>query len=226
MVAKYISGIFARMRPSKAGASRFERSLCVSALACFSFGCSNGAKSHETEPAPKVWIGEVQDTDVKVALADRKESVALFFCGGDASYTTSTRWFAEGALLNAPFSFTSSGWSVDGDVAGTVAQGSVQIDASTGRAWTAESANSETIAGLYEGSAPCGKLGLIVTQRRPEDAPTGQGACVQVEGDAVLVEQVNPVRLEPQGVAREISVTVASLPDEEFTVRPVAGVPE
>jgi len=226
MVTRYISGIFARMSSSRARVSRFERSLCVSALACFSFGCGNGTKTHEAEPAPNLWVGEVQDTDVKVALADRQGSVALFFCGGDASYTTSTRWFAEGALLERPFSFTSSGWSIDGAVAGRVAQGSVEIDPDAARTWTTQAADSRTIAGLYEGAAPCGKLGLIVTQKRPEDPPSGQGACLRVEGDALIVEQVNPVRLAQQSVAGEISVTVASAPDEEFTVRPVAGVPE
>jgi len=226
MVTRYISGIFACMSSSRARVSRFERSLCVSALACFSFGCGNDAKTHEAEAAPNLWIGEVPDTDVKVALADRQGSVALFFCGGDDSYATSTRWFAEGALLEKPFSFTNSGWSVDGAVDGKGAQGSVRIDPNAPRAWTAQAADSRTIAGLYEGAAPCGKLGLIVTQTRPEDPPTGQGACLRAEGDALIVEQVNPVRLTQQSVASEISVTVASAPDEEFTVRPVAGVPE
>jgi hypothetical protein len=63
---------------------------------------------------------------------------------------------------------------------------------------------------------------LIVTQRSAEEEPTGQGACLLDSEQGLIVEQVNPVRLE-HSLTREISVTVASAPDEVFTVRPVAG---
>ena len=83
--------------------------------------------------------------------------------------------------------------------------------------------DSSTIAGLYEGSAPCGKLGLIVTQKSPQDPPSGQGACLRMEAGQAVVEQVNPIRLAERSVAREIAVTVPSAPEQEFTVRPVAA---
>jgi hypothetical protein len=216
-----IWGIFSLMRSSNAQASR---GLCVAALAIFAFGCGADAKPSATQPPARVWVGAVEGTEVKVALADRNGAVELFFCGGPDSFATNTRWFVEGALLDAPFSFTSGGWSVKGDVRERVASGNVQADNDEPAAWTAAAADPATIAGLYEGSAPCGKLGLIVSQPTADDEPTGQGACLRVEGERVTVEQVNPVRLTQRSAAGEIAVTVASAPEERFTVRPVANV--
>ena len=227
MVCTRIWGIFSLMWSSNAQASRFERArqgLCATALVVFTLGCSADAKPSATEPPASMWIGAVLGTEVKVALADRNGAVELFFCGGPDSYATKTRWFVEGALLEAPFSFTSGGWSVEGNVRERVASGSLRADSDEPAAWTAIAADPATIAGLYEGSAPCGKLGLIVTQPAADDEPTGQGACLRVEGERVIVEQVNPVRLSPLSARDEILVTVASAPDERFTVRPVANV--
>lgn len=206
-----MSGIFARMRSSKAPAAL---------LACFALGCSG-----DPEPEPGVWVGEIEDTDVKVALADKGGgAMVLFFCGGDESYATGTRWFPEGVLRAQPFSFTEGDWHVEGVIEAGVARGTVSSDDSSSRSWLAASTDSSTIAGLYEGTAPCGKLGLIVTQRGPKDEPRGQGACLRVEGERAVVEQVNPIRLAEGSLTREIAVTVASAPEQEFTVHPVAAV--
>lgn len=227
MISGLTSVIFSRMKSSKAGALRAESLLCAAVLACFAAGCAGDESPRRAEPSPRAWVGEVQGTDIKVALADRGDSVALFFCGGDDSYTDSTRWFSEGALLGEPFSFTEDGWSIDGGIDERVFSGSLKTDIETdiARNWMAEPVAPGTVAGLYEGDAPCGKLGLIVTQATVDDAPTGQGACLRVENSDVIVEQVNPVRLELSPL-RELFVTVASAPDETFTVRPVASAPQ
>src|SRR4051812_1150525 len=112
------------MRSRKAGALRSEAAaqfiFGVAGLACFALGCSSDAQPEQAAPSAKTWVGEVRGTDVKVALAQRGQALALFFCGGDDSYTLSTRWFNEGALLTAPFSFTDGGWNVTGAIdAGT-----------------------------------------------------------------------------------------------------------
>jgi hypothetical protein len=221
-----IWGIFSLMLSSNARASRFGRAkhgLGAMTLAVFTLGCSAETKPGASQSLPSVWVGAVQETEVKVALVDRNGAVELFFCGGPDSYATKTRWFAEGALRADRFSFMSGGWTVEGVVREGGASGSVQTASDAPADWTAEVADSATIAGLYEGSAPCGKLGLIVTQPTAEDEPTGQGACLQVEGERVTVEQVNPVRLT-RSAQSEISVTVASAPNERFTVRPVTNV--
>jgi len=204
-----MSGIFARMRCL----------LVVAQLTWLTLGCSG-----DPEPDPRVWVGELEGTDVKVAVADKGGgAMVLFFCGGDDSYTTHTRWFPEGVLRAKPFSFSEEDWRVEGSIKGNLASGEASSDLFPSRAWSATAGNSSTIAGLYEGAAPCGKLGLIVTQRSPSDAPSGQGACLRMEGGRVVVEQVNPIRLADSGT-RELSVSVASAPEQEFTVRPVASV--
>jgi hypothetical protein len=215
MVKTLGSGIFSRMRSSKTRAGAV-------ALACFSLGCSGDAEPDQAAASPSSWVGAVQGSDVKVALADRGGSAALFFCGGDASYRTDTRWFNQGAMLAEPFSFSEAGWNVEGVMMKGSLSGNVQTEAEDTRAWRAEPVDPQTLAGLYEGDAPCGKIGLIVSQASPKDAPTGQGACLRVEQARVVVEQVNPVRLE-LNEARELFVTVESALDERFTVRPVAS---
>jgi hypothetical protein len=172
-----------------------------------------------------VWVGELNGTDVKVALADKGGgAMVLFFCGGDDSYTTRTRWFPEGVLRNQPFSFTEDDWHVDGAIEGNVAHGTLESELFPSGSWTATATDSSTIAGLYAGTAPCGRLGLIVTQPSAKAPPTGQGACLRVEDGKAIVEQVNPIRLAERSSTREIAVSVASAPDQEFTVRPVASV--
>jgi hypothetical protein len=47
-----------------------------------------------------------------------------------------------------------------------------------------------TIAGLYEGTSDCGRIGLIVSQPDVDSDPHGQGACV---GEGHAPEQVNPI---------------------------------
>ncbi len=209
MASRGMSGIFTCMKCV----------LLVAQLTCLTLGCSG-----DPEPEPSVWVGELRGTDVKVALADKGDgAMVLFFCGGDESYATGTHWSSEGVLRTKPFSSSEGDWTVEGAIKGNVASGKASSDLLPSRSWTATSGDSSTIAGLYEGSAPCGKLGLIVTQRTVGDAPSGQGACLRVEGGRPVVEQVNPIRLA-QNNLREISVSVASAPEQEFTVRPVARV--
>jgi hypothetical protein len=205
------------MRSNRARATCLGGWLCAAAPSFLALGCSG-----DPEPSTKrVWVGEVTGTDIKVALADRGGgATALFFCGGDESYMTSTRWFAEGADLAEPFAFKDNGWSVEGALKDNRASGSVESEGVT-RSWAAAAANYSTISGLYEGTGPCGKLGLIVTQKSPKDEPTGQGACVRIAHGASVVEQVNPIRLAVSALG-EISVTVGSAPNEVFTVHPVA----
>jgi hypothetical protein len=226
MVQSRVSGIFSRMKPRKARSVRIGRAVlrgCAAALACFSLGCSGDAEPDPAEQSAHMWFGEVQDSDVKVGLAEQDGTVTLFFCGGDTSYTTDTHWFADRALLSEPFSFSEDGWSVDGAMKNGILSGSVQSAVAESREWTAAPADSTTLAGLYVGAAPCGKLGLIVSQSRQDAEATGQGACLRVEGETAVVEQVNPVRLE-LSATRELQVSVASAPDELFTVRPVVSV--
>jgi hypothetical protein len=222
------SGIFARMTSSKPRAPRAPsarlRLLGPSALACFALGCSSAREPSPPLPSPSAWVGAVEGSDVRVGVANRDDTALLFFCGGSESYATRTRWFTGNGVLGAPFSFSEGGWSIEGAVesGGSIA-GSVQTETDDAGRWSAEPVDPGTLAGLYEGVAPCGRLGLIVTQATASDEPSGQGACLRIEGELAIVEQVNPIRLEWVGDQHELSVTVDSAPNERFTVRPVAG---
>jgi len=82
------------------------------------------------------------------------------------------------------------GWRVsfnlgDGPIVGVLASPNGEETA-----WSLAPVERATIAGLYEGSGPCGLLGLIVEQPSPDATPVAQGACV---GDDPSIEQVNPI---------------------------------
>jgi hypothetical protein len=54
-----------------------------------------------------------------------------------------------------------------------------------------------TLAGLCEGKADCGRLGLIVTQATANDMPTAQGACVGSTSDPPpRVQPISPITYE------------------------------
>jgi hypothetical protein len=148
-------------------------------------------------------------------------TAVVFLCGGDTSYPVLTRWFSGPTALESAFSFEVAGFRVDGEPVGDALQGTVARSGEGGNAWRADPAIPGTLTGLYSGQAPCGRVGLIVSQSSAEDEPTGQGACVRFIDGQITVEQVNPVL--PLGRLEDfIRVTVASDPDQEVTVRPVA----
>jgi hypothetical protein len=228
MATARISGIFARMTSSKPRALRSPparfRLLGPSAVACLALGCSGDPEPSPAGQSPNAWVGAVEGSDVKVGLANQDGMVLLFFCGGSDSYASHTRWFTGDGVRPDPFSFAEAGWSIEGAIGsdGSIT-GTLRTESDDAGSWSAEPVAPRTLAGLYEGAAPCGRLGLIVTQATTRDEPSGQGACLRVEGELAIVEQVNPVRLEWAGSERELLVTVSSAPNEEFTVRPVAN---
>lgn len=134
------------------------------------------------------FVGEVEDSDVRVAIVADDKRARLFFCGGEASVAEKTHWFnlskdadelevEEGKFaLRARF---------DGDaVSGEYAVGDER------RAFSSKRVDKATLAGLYEGTGECGRLGLIVSQSAPKAEIEAQGACV---GMGHTPEQVNPI---------------------------------
>jgi hypothetical protein len=132
-----------------------------------------------------------------------------------------TRWFSGPAALESAFSFEVAGFRVEGEAVGDALQGTVLRAGEGSNAWRADRAIPGTLTGLYSGQAPCGRVGLIVSQPSAEDEPSGQGACLRFVDDQISVEQVNPV-LPLAKLEDFIRVTVASDPDQEVMVRPVA----
>lgn len=187
--------------------------------------CGDGASRASDAVMPAIWVGAVHDSDVRVALARRSGGTALFFCGGDTTYATKTRWFSSAEPLDAPFVFTDAGWEVRGELQGERAEGSIREGDGAPEPWGALAVVPDTLAGLYEGSAPCGKIALIVTQPTPRATPSAQGACLPTDTTASPILQVNPVKPLTRGAGGAIRVRVGADTTQEFKVHPVLSAP-
>jgi hypothetical protein len=168
-------------------------------------------------------VGALDETDAKLGVVHEDGKAVLFLCGGETSYPVLTRWFSGPTALESAFSFevAAAAFRVDGEPVGDALQGTVLQAGEGSKTWRADPAIPGTLTGLYSGQAPCGRVGLIVSQPSVEDEPTGQGACVSFVDGQISVEQVNPV-LPLAKLQDFIRVTVASDPGQEVTVRPVA----
>jgi hypothetical protein len=134
-------------------------------------------------------VGTVSESDIRVAAVVEDARARLFFCGGPSSYATSTRWIVADVGEDGEIEFDDAGWVVHGTLnrgglAGTLEQNDAK------RSFSAVRVTADTIAGLYEGTADCGRVGLIVSQPDRDSDPQGQGACV---GEGHPPEQVNPI---------------------------------
>jgi hypothetical protein len=203
--------------------SMMWRNVAVSATALAFLACGeDSAESPRPEaPGAQIWVGALDETDAKVGVVHEDGNTVLFFCGGETSYPVLTRWFSGPTALESAFSFEAAGFRVDGELVGDALEGSVLRSGEGSHAWRADPAIPGTLTGLYSGQAACGRVGLIVSQPRAEDEPTGQGACVRFIDGQITVEQVNPV-LPLKQLEDFIRVTVASEPEQEVMVRPVA----
>ncbi len=190
-------------------------------------GC--GSSSAPSSP-PRVFTGQVDGTDARLAVVATVHHARVYFCGGDSSYASSTQWFtvdlgASGQIaspkgVDGGLSF--DGQIGDGDVRGTLVAGD-----GVSHAFAASPVSSGTIAGLYETQRPCGKVGLIVAQASPASAPLGQGACIgkPAANGASPVEQVTPLRPLARSADGTIRVVIAASADEA-SVEPAAAPAE
>ena len=51
-----------------------------------------GADEDASTPALRYWVGTVEDSDIRLGVAQEPERARVFFCGGPSSYATATRW--------------------------------------------------------------------------------------------------------------------------------------
>lgn len=136
------------------------------------------------------WVGTVDDSDIRLgAVIENGDRARLFFCGGPSSYATATRWISLPVAADGGLEFDDGGWIVRATRSREALSGTVQQNGES-RRFSASKTATGTIAGLYEGTADCGRVGLIVAQPDSSADPTGQGACV---GDGHPPEQVNPI---------------------------------
>jgi hypothetical protein len=187
----------------------------AAAVALVTFGCSDERLS----PFARVYTGELTGTDVRVGIIATERRARVFFCGGASSYEKMTAWITADVDASHQLGIPADAaptWGLQGRVADTEVTGSIDIGDAMLRPFRATVVSERTIGGLYEGTAPCGRLGLIVVHANPDTTPSGQGACV-----GPVLEQVNPLEpivRQPDGTIR---VKVGSS-DIEREVRPAA----
>lgn len=168
-------------------------------------------------PAPGLlrMVGAVDDSDILLGAVVDGRRARLFFCGGESSYTTATRWVVVDLDADGGFDFDEMDLRATGRLRSESLRGQWSAGDET-HDFTAQPIRADTIAGLYEGTAECGRIGLIVTQGAAGDEASAQGACV---GPGHLPKQVHPIL--PVALERgEIRVAIGG---DESRVRPAAA---
>lgn len=172
------------------------------ALVAAASGCSEDEEPSPPRPMPQRdaaadggtpaqhWVGDVENTDIRLGIVGDPTRLRLFFCGGPETWRTDTRWLiVDVEEAGGSFEYEESGWRVRGEFEDEVVVGQLERDGSRRGSFRAEPTNKRTLAGLYEGDSQCGRIGFIVTQLDLEEEPTAQGACL----GAGLPQQVNPI---------------------------------
>lgn len=167
-------------------------------------------------PSPRMFVGEVADTDARVAVVATERSARVYFCGGDSSVATSSKWMRasiDGAGRLSPEQ-NDGRWRLEGVMEGNRIVGSVDRGDGVPHAFDMALVKKGTIAGLYETTASCGTVGVIVTQPSPEVQASAQGACIPPTNDASRqFFQVNP--LGPLAVGDDGAIAVLARGTQE-----------
>lgn len=145
------------------------------------------------------WVGAVEQSDVHVAMLVAPGKARLFFCGGTETYASTTRWFNIAFDGGEHVDFEEDTWRVHAHLAGGNVAGEVELGDGVTRWFEAKPVAPGTLAGLYEGKATCGRVGLIVTQASRDALPTAQGACAGSTTQPITV--VAPLREEAGQIA-------------------------
>jgi hypothetical protein len=147
-------------------------------------------------------VGAVEDSDIRLGVVADDRRARLFFCGGPTSYATATQWIIVD--LDADGNFDDVDLGVSGRLRPDSLRGQRSVDGEE-HAFDARPVRSGTLAGLYEGTAECGRVGLIVTQNAPDDEASAQGACVKPGRPAEQVHPILPVAQENGEIRVEVA---------------------
>jgi hypothetical protein len=173
--------------------------------------------------APRVFTGEVAGTDAEMSAIVTAHHARLYFCGGDSTYATLSRWVpskVSGSDVSADAP-AGAGWTLHASIDGDQLDGELSTGDAGTHSFHAGVIDDRTMAGLYEATSPCGHVGVIIMQPSAQDAPAAQGACI---GDGnVDIHQVNPVlplvrakdgtiRVVIDGSSTEVSISAAAPP--------------
>jgi hypothetical protein len=150
----------------------------------------------------RLMVGELTGSDVKFGVIATEEKARLYFCGGPDSVEDSTRWLVVPLEEDGSFEFEDESWRLRGQMDSAELSGEVERVDGKGKGgdFLAELIDSDTVAGVYEGTDQCGKVGLIVTQPTPDDEATGQGACVGAGHDPEPVGVILPIEVDEDGM--------------------------
>lgn len=174
-------------------------------------GGSRGPDSGSPQDLPDLsvlrWVGAVEETDVRVAVLTGKGRARLYFCGGAASYATATRWFNVFYDGGEHIDFEEEAWRIHAHLTLGGLIGEVKLGDDVTRTVRAQEVEPSTLAGLYEGKADCGRLGLIVAQADEDTRPIAQGACTsttgappqQVDAIAPITSEAGKIRVRTPG---------------------------
>jgi hypothetical protein len=195
-------------------------------LATCAGACSADHESATPAPeaTPRVFTGEVAGTDAQVSAIVTSHHARLYFCGGASTYTTLSRWIPAVTSRGEVTADETAGkgFSVRATLDGDELSGTLSTGDAGAYSFHAGVTNDGTVAGLYEATSPCGKVGVIVTQATAKDEPAAQGACIGT-GNVVDIHQVNPVlplvrtkdgsiRVVVDGSSTEVLVRAAAPP--------------
>jgi hypothetical protein len=204
----------------------------AAALACSALGCGGrdldafSTQGSVDAGTPRVSVGEVTGTDVRVAVVATDHRARIFFCGGDSSYATATRWLVVDIdsfqRVVLPPSVDQP-WRLDAEVQPERIAGTFDMGDAVSHVFEATAVAPGTIAGLYEALAPCGRVGLIVAQPSLDAEPIGQGSCVGPSPAPIV--QVTPVRPIARGADGAIPVLTPGAINQTF-VRSAAPPPD
>jgi hypothetical protein len=162
-----------------------SRTLLAQALCWTAVGCVA-----PTTAEPATYIGEVDGSPTRIALAVQDGSVQAYVCGSGATLQAHTRWFVgmfdgAGELAARADDWKLSARRVNDGVVGEL----VSPDGER-LTWSAPLANAGNEVGLYDVDVGGCRSGVIVWEAQPGDACRAQGSYC---GADHLQHQVTPV---------------------------------
>jgi hypothetical protein len=177
---------------------------------------------YTADPGARVFTGELEGTDARVAVIATEHHARMYFCGGDSTYTMLSRWVTADLAANGDVVADRSAmaWSIHATAGPSTVSGTLSTGDASTYSFVAIAVEKKTIAGLYEAVSPCGKVGVIVSQKTEAETPVAQGACIG--NGNIDIHQVNPVLPLQRSADGAISVVVAG-EAQEISVVPAAA---
>lgn len=182
--------------------------VAVALLGCGDTGDEAGAVS-EDPAAPRVYVGALSGSDVRVGLVVEGGRAALFFCGGPSTLSE-TRWF-RGAFEGERIDLTKNGAHAIGEVGAEEASGTLRTEAGD-VGWNVTRVHDGSVAGLYEANDE-GVAGVVVSS---EDVAQGAFIAPGPSFEVFQIIVIRPIRLSSLG----INVSVAGRDLVVHRVRP------